>query len=372
MAPRTPFLQFFNRLFPLALLVSVLPASGCAGGSTPAQGAPAGPPPVAVEIRTVEMKPIDQTSEFIATLQSLRSTTVQPDAEGIVNRIFVKSGDRVRAGDPLLQINPDKQMASVRSTEANRAGTEADVQYWRLQVKRLEALVDAGAISKQEFEQAQNSLRTAEARLGSLDAQLKEGRVELRYYRVTAPQSGTVGDIPVRVGDRITTSTVITTIDQNEGLEVFIQVPLDRSPDLRLGIPVEIIDSEGKVVASNPISFIAPRVDDATQTVLVKSALRQKVPSSVRVHQFVRARIIWSATPGVTAPVTAVTRVSGQYFCFVAEPGPQGGLVARQKPIQVGELLGNDYVVRSGLKAGDRLIVSGIQKLGDGAPVQDQ
>jgi multidrug efflux pump subunit AcrA (membrane-fusion protein) len=70
--------------------------------------------------------------------------------------------------------------------------------------------------------------------------------------------------------------------------------------------------------------------------------------------------------------VTAVTRLSGHYFCFVAEPGPNGGLVARQKPLEVGDLLGNDYVVKSGVRAGDRLIVSGIQKLGDGAPVKAQ
>ena len=92
----------------------------------------------------------------------------------------MKSGDHVRAGAPLVQINADKQQATVRSTEANRAGTEADVQYWRQQVKRLESLVGAGAISRQEFDQAQNSLRTAEARLAALDAQVREGRVELR------------------------------------------------------------------------------------------------------------------------------------------------------------------------------------------------
>ena len=77
-----------------------------------------------------------------------------------------------------------------------------------------------------------------------------------------------------------------------------------------------------------------------------------------------------AASGGLTVPVTAVNRISGQYFCFLAEPGPQGGLVARQKPVQVGEVIGNDYVVTGGVKAGDRLIVSGIQKLGDGAPVQ--
>jgi RND family efflux transporter MFP subunit len=352
-------------IVPLGL--AALLAAACNGGSTP--GAAAGPPPAAVQTIVLEAKPIEQTSEFIATLRSLRSTTVQPEVEGVVTRIFVKSGDRVRAGDPLAQINPEKQSASVRSTEANRAGTEADVEYWRLQVKRLEALVGAGAISKQEFEQAQNSLRTAEARLAALDAEVREGRVELQYYRVEASQAGTVGDLPIRPGDRVTTSTVMTTIDQSDALEINIQVPLDRSPDLRIGLPVQLLDSEGVAVVTNPITFVSPRVDDATQTVLVKSALRE-VPPSVRVRQFVRARIVWRTTPGITVPITAVTRVSGQHFCFIAEPAAQGSFIARQKPLTVGELMGNDYVVRSGVKAGDRLIVSGIQKLGDGAPVK--
>ena len=212
---------------------------------------------------TLEQKPIEQTSEFIATVRSLRSTTVQPEVDGLVTRIFVKSGDRVRAGAPLVQINAAKQQATVTSTEANRAGTEADVQYWRQQVKRLESLVGAGAISRQEFDQAQNSLRTAEARLAALDAQVREGRVELQYYRVDAPQAGVIGDIPIRTGDRVTTSTVITTIDDSGALEAYIQIPLDRSPDLRLGLPVQLLDGDGKVAATNPITFVAPRVDDA-------------------------------------------------------------------------------------------------------------
>jgi multidrug efflux pump subunit AcrA (membrane-fusion protein) len=80
-------------------------------------------------------------------------------------------------------------------------------------------------------------------------------------------------------------------------------------------------------------------------------------------------RVIWRAVPGLTAPVTAVSRISGQYFAFVAEQGPNG-LVARQRPIVVGEIRGNDYIVTSGLKPGEKLIVSGIQKLADGAPVK--
>ena len=350
------------------LLFSGAAASACGGGSSSAQGPQGGPPPAGVRIIALQEKPIEQTSEFIATIQSRQSATVQPEVDGIVTRIFVKSGQRVSAGTPLVQINADKQQAAVRSTEASRAGTEADVQYWRQQVKRLESLVEAGAISRQEFEQAQNSLRTAEARLTALDAQVREGRVELQYYRVNAPQGGVVGDIPVRTGDRVTQSTVITTIDEKAALEAYIQVPLDRSPDMRLGLPVQLLDSDGKIVSTNRITFVAPRVDDATQTVLVKSAL-QEIPPSFRVQQFIRARIVWRQVPGLTVPITAVTRISGQYFCFVAEQGPNG-LVARQRPVQVGELIGNDYVVTGGLKAGDRVITAGIQKIGDGAPVR--
>ena len=320
---------------------------------------------------TLEQKPVALTSEFIAQLRSQRSTTIQPEVEGVITRIFVKPGQRVTLGAPLVQINAEKQQAAVRSTEANRAGTEADVKYWRDQVKRLEALVAAGAISRQEFDQAQNSLRTAEARLAALDAQVREGRVELEYYRVNAPQAGVVGDITLRVGDRVTSSDVITTIDDNSALEADIQVPLDRSPDLRTGLPVQMLDAEGNVAATNPISFVSPRVDERTQTVLVKSVLRD-APPALRTQQFSRARIVWSSEPGLTIPLTAVSRVSGRYFCFVAEPGEGGGLIAAQRPIELGELIGNDYVVRSGLKPGDRVITSGIQKLANGAPVKPE
>jgi multidrug efflux pump subunit AcrA (membrane-fusion protein) len=102
----------------------------------------------------------------------------------------------------------------------------------------------------------------------------------------------------------------------------------------------------------------------------VKSALRN-VPPAVRTQQFVRSRILWRTVEGVTVPITAVTRINGKYFCYVVEKTDKG-TVARQRPIDVGELRGNDYIVKSGLAAGDQLIVSGIQKLADGAPVKPE
>jgi RND family efflux transporter MFP subunit len=365
------------KAFPCVLTLTIgvtIAGAACRRGAAPAGppgGGPGGPPASAVKIVELKPSPIEDTSEFIATLRSLHSTTVQPEVEGLITRIFVKSGDRVKVGTPLIQINQARQEAAVQSAEANRSGTEADVIYWRQQVERMKALVQAGAVSKAEFDQAENSLRTAEARLNSLDAQVRQGRVELQFFRVTAPQEGIIGDIPVRVGDRVTSTTVLTTIDDKEQLEAYIQVPLNRSTDLHPGLPVRVLDPDGKVVATNEVTFVAPRVDDATQTVLVK-ALMRNVPTAVRVQQFVRAVIVWRTIEGVTIPLTSVVRISGQYFCFVAEPGQGGGLVARQKPVDVGEVQGNDYVVRSGLKPGEKLIVSGVQKIGDGAPVRGE
>ncbi len=353
-----------------SLLILALATSACGSSDEAPPAAQGGPPPAGVTLKTLDARPLEQASEFIATLRSLRSSTIQPEVSGSVTRIFVKAGDRVRAGAPIAQIDPGMQQAAVRSSEASRTGIEADVTYWRQQVKRLEALVEAGAISRQEFEQAQNSLKTAEARLSELNAQVGEEQVQLRYYRVVAPQAGVVGDIAVRPGDRVTPATAITTIDENSALEAYIEVPLDRAPDLRPGLPVQLLDRDGQVISTNPISFIAPRVDEDTQAVLVKSAITKADPQ-LRVQQFVKARIVWSTAEGVTVPVIAVSRISGQYFVFVAEA--QGdGLVARQRAIQVGDTIGDDYVVLSGLKAGERVVVSGVQKLADGAPIKSQ
>lgn len=353
-------------------LVLALSAAACNRGAAPAPGAAApggrggGPSPVTVV--TLQARPIEETSDFISTVRSLNSTSVQPQVEGRITKIFVKSGDVVKAGAPLLQLDPEKQAATVHNTESMRAAREADVTYWKGQVDRLQSLLKAGAISQNEFDTAQHNLESAQANLSALDAQVREGTVQLQYYRVTAPAPGVVGDLAVREGDRVTTSTVITTIDDKSGFEAYIQVPVDRAPDARLGLPVQILDAEGKIIATNPISFVAPRVDPATQTVLAKALLKD-MPPAVRVQQFVRTRVIWRSVPGLTIPIVSALRINGQYFVYLAESSAQG-LVARQHPVQIGEVQGNDYVVKGGLKAGDRLIVSGIQKIADGAPVK--
>jgi RND family efflux transporter MFP subunit len=350
----------------IALGASALIA--CTRAQTPAPDAQ-GPPPTAVLLAQVAPQPIEDASEYVATLRSLHATAIQPQVDGQVTQVFVKSGDRVRQGAPLVQIDPRRQQAAVSSQEADRTAKEANVSFAKQQAERSAELFKAGAISRQELEQSETARRTAEADLQSLQAQVQQQQVQLRYFTITAPTDGIIGDVPVRIGNQVTPQTVLTTIDQNRTLELNVSVPADRAADLKTGLPLEVLSSDSQKLATSTVSFISPRVDDQTQTLLVKGQV-QNPDATLRAQQFVRARIVWKTADGLLIPVTAVSRLNGALFGFVAET-QDGKLVARQRPLKVGPIVGDSYTVLSGIKAGERVVVSGAQKLLDGAPIAE-
>jgi RND family efflux transporter MFP subunit len=340
--------------------------------------APAAPPagqtmpPTPVVLTTARLTPIEDTSEYVATLKSLRSTTIQPQIDGQITKIMVSAGDRVRQGAALMQIDPRRQQAAVSSQQAELAAAEAAVVYARQQQQRNRELLQAGAISQQQAEQADTSLRTADANLNALRAQVQQQEVQLRYFTITAPTAGVVGDVPVRVGSQVTPQTLLTTIDQNDTLEVNAAVPIERAGSLNVGLPLQVLSSDADHrLATTTISFVSPHVDDQTQSVLVKGTVKNP-DGALRPMQYVRARIVWNTSNGLTVPVTAVLRVAGQLFVFVAEPGANGALVAKQRAVKVGPIVGDAYPVLEGVKAGERIVVSGVQKLADGAPIAAQ
>jgi RND family efflux transporter MFP subunit len=353
-----------------ALTAALMVASACSrppAGASPGQTVP--PTPVAIAAATPA--PIEEASEYVATLKSLRSTTVQPQVDGQITKINVTAGDRVRQGAPLMEIDARRQQAAVSSQQAELAAAEAAVAYARQQQQRNRELLTAGAISQQQAEQTETQLRTADANLAALQAQVHQQEVQLRFFTVTAPTAGVVGDVPVRVGNQVTPQTLLTTIDQNETLEVNASVPIERAAALKIGLPLQVWSSDGtQRVATTTVSFVSPHADDQTQSVLVKGVVKNP-DGALRAMQNVRARLIWKTADGLVVPVTAVLRVNGQFFAFVAEPGANGALTAKQRAIKVGPIAGDNYPVLDGLKAGDRIVVSGAQKLMDGAPIQD-
>jgi RND family efflux transporter MFP subunit len=319
-----------------------------------------------VGIAELTSAPVEDASEFVGVLKSRRSSVIQPQAEGFVTRILVKSGDKVSAGTQLFEIDDTPQRAAVAALESTRAAREADVAFARSQLDRAKKLLDVGASSQQEFDQATNVARTAEAQLKAIDEQIRQQKAELAYYQVRAPIAGVIGDIPVRVGDRVSKATELTNIDDNTGLEIYINVPVSQASKLRTGLTVNVVDQSGRPIASERLNFVSASVDEQTQTVLTKAPLTS---AGFRDDQFVRARIVWSTAPAVVIPLTAVSRVSGQYFIYVAEAS-QGGLVAKQRGVTLGQVVGQNYVVQGGVKEGERIVVSGIQKIGDGMPIQ--
>jgi len=348
-------------------LSAVLTTAACRSDS--AAQAPPALPPTPVALAVAAPAPIEDTTEYVATLKSLKSTAVQPQVDGQITQIDVVSGQRVVRGAPLMQIDPRRQQAAVSSQEAELAARQAAVTFARQQAQRASELYAAGAISKQEQEQATTALETAEASLKSLQAQVRQQEVQLRYFTVVAPTAGIVGDVPVRVGNVVTPQTILTTIDQNETLELHVDVPVERAPSLKIGLPVRILSSDGsQELARTTANFISPHVDDQTQSILVKAPVRNPT-GSLRPSQYVRARIVWKTADALVVPVTAVLRINGQFFAFVAEDAG-GKLVAKQRPITVGPIAGQNYPILSGIKSGERVVTSGAQKLADGVPIQ--
>ena len=345
----------------------LLAGTACNQGAARDAQAAQGPPSIPVKIEVARSVPVNDSTEYVATLKSRDSAIIMPQVEGQITDIRVHSGDHVSRGTALMEIDPTKQEATVNSQEHNRAAQEANLKWAQQQYERSNALAAAGVVSKQDLDQAKATLDNAQAQLRALDAQVQEQKVQLHYYRVAAPTTGIVGDIPVRVGDRVTTSTVLTTVDQPGTLEAYVYVPVERSSQLKMNMAVDIVNAEGKVLANSRISFISPQVDNTTQTVLIKARIANN-EDKLRNLQFIRARVIWGMHQGPVVPVLAVSRLGGLYFVFVAED-QNGRLVAHQKPLHVGEMVGNDYVVLDGIKPGDKVIVSGTQYLVDGAPV---
>ncbi len=353
----------FGLLVTLAASLGLL--AGCSRGS--AEG-PQAVPAMPVKVQAIQDQSVGDASEYVATIKSRNSATIMSDVEGWIFDIHVHSGQVVKKGDTLMEIDPRRQRAAVTSFDQQKASKEAALQWAKVQLERTKGLSASGVVSKQDLDQAQANYDSALADVKSMDAQITQQQVQLKYYSVFAPTDGIIGDVPVHVGDRVTNTTPLTTIDERNGLEVYIPIPSEHARDVRLGTPVEVVDKDGKVLLKTAVYFISPQVETGTQSILVK-APADKAADVLRNLQLVRARIVWSTHSGITIPVIAVQRISGQFFAFVAEQD-QGKLVAHQRPLQLGEITGNDYVVLSGLKTGDQVVVSGGQNLADGVPIQ--
>jgi RND family efflux transporter MFP subunit len=321
-----------------------------------------------VKVQPVDLRPVPQTTEYVATIKSRRSANIQPQVDGTITKILVKSGDKVSAGQLLMTIDPLKQEAVVNSQRSTEAQMKATYEYNKSELDRQKGLYEAGVASKQTYEQALSNFENSRAAWESAKAATVSQQQQLAYYNLRAPFGGIVGDIPVRLGDYVSSTTLLTTVDENKDLEAYIYIPTDLAGSIKMGLPVQIVTSTGEPIESTQIYFVAPQVDNAIQGILVKAPIHSSL-DRFRNAQLVKARVVWSTAPAPIVPVLAVTRIGGQPFVYVAV-ADKNGHVAKQRAVTLGETIGNDYAVTDGLQTGDQVIISGIQFLNDGVPVQ--
>ena len=320
-----------------------------------------------VQTVAVTLSPVPQSSEYVATIKSRRSATLQPQVDGRLMEIRVRSGEHVAAGQPMMNIDPLHQQAAVDSARATERQKKALYDYNTVEIERQRKLFEAGITSRDVFEQAQQSYDNTKADYESAVALRKTQEEQLAYYSIRAPFDGVVGDIPVHVGDYVSSTTVLTTVDENKDLEAYIYVPTERAGQVRLGLDVELTDNSGKLLEKSKIDFLSPQVDSMLQGILVKAPVHA-TPEILRNAQMVKARVIWSTTPMAVIPVLAVTRQGGQSFVFVAHQ-QAGHWMAQQTAVTLGDTVGNTYSISSGLNVGDKVIVSSTQFLVNGMPV---
>ncbi|MGG6294072.1 efflux RND transporter periplasmic adaptor subunit [Leptolyngbya sp. AN02str] len=394
-------------------LATTLMLSSCRGG--PPAGMMGGPPAFPVEVQQLEASTVQEASEFVGALEASDRVALRPEVSGRIVEIFVAPGQQVTAGTPIAQLSADRTQAELsgavadveasraavttataqlRAAEAERDRNAADVTLRETELRRIRILVDEGAFAQQNLDEAVNARATAQAALRAAEEQVGAARAALaetqarferaradqavaaegvRDQRVLAPIAGVVGNVPAKVGDFVTPSDAITSIIQNSTLDLNISVPIERAPELRVGMPVELLDAQGNAAVRGRISFISPEVTTQNQAVLARVTFAND--GSLKDGQLVRTRVIWESSPGLLIPTAAVTRIAGQTFVYVAEtgeePGPDGEpmLVARQRPVTLGSIQGNGYQVISGVQPGEEVIVSGILNLQDGVPI---
>ena len=357
-----------DRLF--ALVVAAMGVAGC--GTRPAQPA-AGPGMQAMPVRTVaaEMQPVAQSSEYMATIKSRRSATIAPQVSGILTDILVHSGQQVKAGEVLMKIDSRQQEANVASLTATEHQRKASLDYNTIEVARQQKLFEEGIVSRQAYQQEQQTYQDSKASYESAVEARKTQQQLLDYYTIRAPFNGIVGDIPVHVGDYVasgSSGTMLTTLDENQDLEAYIYIPTERAGDVRVGLGVDLLDNSGKLVEKTRIDFVSPQVDSNLQGILVKAPVHSG-PRLLRNSQMIVARVIWSTQPMVVVPVLAVIRQNGMPFVYVMNQ-VNGHFQAEQKAVTLGQTVGNNYSVSAGINEGQRVIVSGTQFLVNGMPVQ--
>jgi membrane fusion protein (multidrug efflux system) len=361
-----------------AMLACLLALGACSDG----EEAPAAPPAIPVDVVTVQTGSVPNIVELPGRVEPVRVAEVRARVTGIVQQRVYQEGTDIAQGAPLFRIDPRELQASSQQARANLQRLRATAANARAVVRRYEPLVSEQAISKQEYDAAVAAAREAEAAVSEASAQVDAAQLQLGYTTVRAPISGRVGRAQVTQGALVSQAegTLLTRIEQLNPVYVTLTQSSSDLLKIRQGIasgqidigsdgnlPFEVTFENGTAYpVQGRMNFLDYSVDQATSTV----TLRGEIANPKRLllpGDFVRAKIMAGTRDGgIQVPQRAVQISDDAATVFIV--GPKGQAMSRK--VTLGQLIGTNWIIEDGLKGGDKVIVSNLQKVRDGAPVK--
>jgi membrane fusion protein (multidrug efflux system) len=366
----------FRNVIQWVAAASLLLAVGC---GKPA--AVAGPPAPQVEVTPVVQKDVPITREWVANLDGFVNAQIQPQVSGYLLRQTYKEGSFVKKGQVLFEIDPKPLQAALEQTQGQLAQTKAQQVKAQQDVNRDRPLAEARAIPQSQLDTDVQALQAAQAVVQAQQAQVELARINLGYTKVRSLIDGVAGIANGQIGNLVGPSTVLTTVSQLDPIKVYFALgeseyikTAKSISEIAMGLSspgtpkkVQLVLSDGSTYAQPGKLYLADRqVDPQTGTIRI-AAVFANPKGLLRPGQFGRVRMQVEVLPNaLLVPQAAVNEIQGTYQ--VAVLGNENK--AEIRPVRVGPRAGTEWVITDGLKAGDQVIVQGVQKVRPGAPVQ--
>jgi membrane fusion protein, multidrug efflux system len=336
---------------PLAWLTLTPAGKSTKTTETATKGTPRAREGTAVRTLVVQPQPIEETIIATGTIRAEESIEVQPEMSGMVQHIHFTEGSRVRAGDLLVGINDAELRASLQRAVYRRELAE-------LKTRRITALIDKGGVPQQDYDIAASELSVLSAEVELIKAQL--ARTVIR-----APFDGIIGLRSVSEGAYVTPATRIARLQAVDTVKLDLTLSEKYGDRVRVGQTVQFSVAGQPVSGTAEIYALEPQIDETTRTILVR-ARAANPGGTFRPGAF--ARVAWRATDfpaALMVPSVAVISASGEKTVFVA--GPE---TAERRVVVTGLRTAGQVQILAGLKAGERVIVSGLQSLRAGAAIK--
>ncbi|RLM27784.1 efflux transporter periplasmic adaptor subunit [Brenneria alni] len=368
-------------LTPLAAVLMLsggLILAGCDNSEEQQAGAQQAPE---VGIVTLKAQALNITTDLPGRTNAYRISEVRPQVGGIIlKRNFVEGSD-IQAGSSLYQIDPAPYQADYNSAKGSLAQAQASAEIARLTVNRYKPLLGTNYISKQDYDEAVATSRQADASVQAAKAALDNAQINLAYTKVNSPISGRAGKSTVTEGALVSTgqTTALTTVQQLD--PIYVDVTQSSNDFLRLKKELEdgtLKQSEGKATVrllldngseyaqSGTLEFSDVTVDETTGSITLR-AIFPNPQHDLLPGMFVRARLDSGVRDNVLlVPQTGVTRTPrGEATAMIIGEGDK----VEQRIITTSKAIGDKWLVTDGLKEGDRIIVTGLQKIKTGMQV---